>query len=202
VGRVLLDAYAAGVVDGRELGGLVERVLAWPRVRGDPDCLAYSDSGHDDEYCVYNVNSEAAWFLRRAWDLGIQRPGQLARSQVLAAHDAAIVDDDGWWPYRSGNTIRQDWNHNAATIEQHLLLTPELGSAAVAKVIATGIWHPDPRARSFDDPVGYIRLLPWACDARGDAIAAAYGVAAQQRLASDAAQLALWAARTAVACGP
>jgi hypothetical protein len=202
VGRVLLDAYRAGVVDATELGGLVDLILAWPRVRGDPGCLAYSDSGYDDRFCVYNVDSAAAWFLRKAWDLGIRRSGQLALSEALAAHDALAIGAGGWWPYHSGLVAPQDWNHNAATIESHLLLSPDIGADALAAVMPGGLWHPDPRARAWDDPVGYVRLLPWACDRRAGAIAAARAVATQQRLASDTAQLGLWSARTAAACGP
>jgi len=202
VGRALLDGYAAGAVGAAELRELVGLVLHWPRVRGDSACLAYSDSGFDNGLCVYNVSSGAAWFLRAASDAGIRVSGQLELAGLLAAHDAARYDGSGWWPYSSATSGRQDWNHNAAMVESHLLLTPPLGRAALDLGLAQGWSHPDPAARTFDDAMGYLRLLPYGCASRTGADSAARLVAAAQRVASDAAQLALWSARTAQACGP
>ncbi len=202
VGRALLDGLAAGAVSSAEVGDLVDRVLAWPRTTGDPACLAYSDSPNDRRWCVYNVSSGAGWFLRAAWDLGVRRSGQLELAELVAAHDRAIEDGTGWWPYSNATPgVRQDWNHNAWTIEAHLTLSPALGTRALGQVMAGGPSHPDPALRLPDDAMGYLRLLPFACGHRTGVDAAARTIIAQQRIASDAGQVALWAARTAQACG-
>lgn len=203
VGRALLHARAAGVVGDAEVAALVDLVLGWPSVVGDPDCLGYSPRSSDRRICVYNVNMAAAWFLKAAYDAGVRRPGQLEMSARLYAHDARL-QTAGWWPYASSSrSRRQDWNHNAAMIDAQLVLDPAAGQAAIGAVMPGGWQHPDVAARRFDDAMGYTRLLPFACGYRSSAlITADRQVLAAQREASDVGQLTLWAVSTAESCGP
>ena len=202
VGLVLIAGLPSGATSPAEVASLVSLLMGWPRVEGDPDCLAYTPQPTDDKYCVYNGNTAAAWFLRAASDLGVTRAGQLDLSRRLYAHDA-LLQRAGWWPYSSASpTKRQDWNHNAAMIDAQLLLDPSAGQAALDAVMPLGWVHPDPGTRFFDDAMGYMRLVPYACGYRSSSLmAAARSVAAQQRIGSDTGQLALWTARTTQACG-
>ena len=203
VGRALLHARAAGVVGDAEVAALVDLVLGWPSVVGDPDCLGYSPRSSDRRICVYNVNMAAAWFLKAAYDAGVRRPGQLETSARLYAHDAPL-QNGGWWPYGSSTrSRRQDWNHNAAMIDMQFLLDPAAATAALKLVMPGGWRHPDVDRRRFDDAMGYTRLLPYACGYRSSALMNAdRQVMAVQRDASDVGQLTLWAVATAEECGP
>ena len=203
-GRALLEGYRAGVIPASEIQPLVDLVLSWPTVQGDPNCLAYTRQPSDRRYCVYNVNSGAAWFLKAAYDAGIRRTGQLELSRRLYAHDAAL-QHGGWWPYSSAakpNTY-QDWNHNAAMIDMQLDLDRAAGQRALDAVMPGGWVHPVSSLRKYDDAMGYTRLTPFACSYRSSALVAADRaiLPKQKTNAADTGQLTLWAARTARACG-
>lgn len=202
VGLVLIAGMPSGATSAAEIGSLVDLLMGWPRVEGDPDCLAYTPQPTDDRYCVYNGNIAAAWFLRAASDRGVTRTGQLELSRRLYAHDA-VLQTAGWWPYSSASpTKRQDWNHNAAMIDAQLLLDPLAGAAALDAVMPSGWLHPDVGTRFYDDAMGYMRLVPYACEYRsGSLMSAARSIAAQQTIGSDTGQLTLWTARTTSACG-
>lgn len=202
-GRVLLNAHAAGLVTDTEIAGLVDLLMSWPTVVGDPDCLGYSPRADDRRICVYNTNMAAAWFLRAAYDAGVRRPGQLEMSARLYAHDAPL-QTAGWWPYGSSTrSRRQDWNHNAGMIDMQLLLDSPAARAALQDVMPGGWRHPDVNRRRFDDAMGYTRLLPFACGYRSSAlITADRQVMAAQRDASDVGQLTVWTVATAASCGP
>lgn len=201
-GLALVVGLRAGAVQATEVGALVDLVLRWPTVDGDPDCLAYSMSTTDRAHCVYNVSSAAAWFLRAAWDAGVRRPGQLELAERIHRHDAALQLDDGWWPYSSLRpTVRQDWNHNAAMVEFQLLLDPEAGQRSLDLLMPGGWTHPDPKAVQANDVIGYVRLLPFACGHRTAPLEPARARVAAFTSASDAAQAALWSVRTVASCG-
>lgn len=203
-GRALLEGYKAGVIPASEVRSLVDLVLSWPSVQGDPNCLAYTRQPSDGRYCVYNVNSGAAWFLRASYDAGIRRTGQLELSRRLYAHDAAL-QHDGWWPYSSAAKpgSYQDWNHNAAMIDMQLDLDRAAGQRAVDAVMPGGWVHPVSSLRRYDDAMGYTRVLPHACGYRSSALVAADRaiLPKQKSNAADTGQLTLWAARTARSCG-
>lgn len=202
VGRALIDGLRAGAIPAAEVAQQVDLVLAWPRLTGDPGCLAYSDTPYDRRWCIYNASSGAGWFLRAAWDLGVRRPGQLELAAAIGAHDAEAYLGGGWWPYTSRYpSTPQDLNHDSWTIEAHLTLNPDLGAQALAAVLAGGMVHPDPAVRNWDDPMGFLRLVPFDCSKQAGVDAAVRQVAAHRSLADTPAQLALWAARTAAACG-
>ncbi|WP_157598382.1 cell wall-binding repeat-containing protein [Phycicoccus sp. Root101] len=196
----LLVGLRAGEVQAAEVGDLVDLVMAWPRVTGDEDCLAYSTAVSDRRFCVYNVNSSASWFLQSAWDAGVRRPGQQELAQRLYAHDVSKASG-GWWPYSSNHlTTRQDWNHNAAMIDFQFQLDVEAGRASLASVMPGGWVHPD--RSTVNDVQGYMRLLPYACSYRDGVPEAARILAAKQKDASESGQLALWSIRTTASCGP
>ncbi len=196
----LLAGLRAGAVPASEVGALVDLVLAWPRVAGDPDCLAYSVASTDRKHCVYNVNSSASWFLQSAYDAGVRRPGQQELAQRLYQHDVAKASG-GWWPYSSNQpTLRQDWNHNAAMVDFQFQLDVEAGQASLDALMPGGWVHPD--RPTAEDVQGYLRLLPYACGYRDTVPAAARSLAARQKEASASGQLALWAVRTTASCGP
>ncbi|MFQ6172009.1 cell wall-binding repeat-containing protein [Oryzobacter sp. R7] len=200
-GLALVVGLRAGAVPASEVTALVDLVLRWPSIDGDPGCLAYSTSPTDRRYCVYNVNSAAAWFLKAAWDAGVRRPGQLELAERLYTHDVAF-QRDGWWPYSSTRTTaKQDWNHNAAMVEFQLLLDPPAGQATLDLVMPGGWDHPDPAAVHENDVIGYVRLLPFACGYRSPALAPARARFDDFLVASDAGQAALWAVRTVASCG-
>ena len=195
----LLVGLRARVVPAGEVGALVDLVMAWPRVEGDDDCLAYSTSPTDRRHCVYNVNSSAAWFLPSAWDAGVRRPGQQELAERLYAHDVAHASG-GWWPYSSNQlNVRQDWNHNAAMVDFQFQLDVVAGQASLDALMPGGWVHPD-RSRP-NDVQGYLRLLPYACAYRAGVPEAVRGLAAAQKDASESGQLALWAIRTTASCG-
>ena len=203
-GRALLEGHRAGVIAASEIQPLVDLVLSWPTVQGDPDCLAYTRQPSDRRYCVYNVNTGAAWFLKAAYDAGIRRPGQLELSRRLYTHDAAL-QHGGWWPYSSAAkpSTYQDWNHNAAMVDMQLDLDPAAGQKALDAVMPGGWVHPVASVRKYDDAMGYTRLVPSACAYRSSALVAAdRAILPKQRVnAADTGQLTLWATRTARACG-
>lgn len=195
----LLVGLRAGAVSASEVGDLVDIVMAWPRVTGDPDCLAYSTTPTDREFCVYNVNSSASWFLQSAWDAGVQRVGQQELAQRLYQHDVAQASG-GWWPYSSNHlNTRQDWNHNAGMVDFQFQLDVLAGQASVDAVMPGGWVHPD--TSSANDVRGYMRLLPYACQYREGVPEAARALAVKQKDASEMGQLALWAVRTSASCG-
>ncbi|NNM46406.1 cell wall-binding repeat-containing protein [Knoellia koreensis] len=201
VGIGMLAGLRAGAVQADEVGSLVDLVLAWPRVTGDEDCLAYSNAPSDRRTCVYNVNSAAAWFLQSAWDAGVRRPGQQELAQRLYQHDLKVYFD-GWWPYSALTpTRRQDWNHNAASIDFQFQLDVVAGQRSLDLVMPGGWVHPDPQARTASDVMGYLRLLPYACGYRGGVQEPVRQLSAAQRNASEAGQLALWSTRTTASCG-
>jgi hypothetical protein len=202
VGLALLAGYRAGAVPREEVANLVDVVLAFPSVDSDPDCLAYSASPYDRSVCVYNVNSSAAWFLQSAWDAGIRESdGQAELAQRLYAHDVRLAQG-GWWPYSSNRlTLRQDWNHNAAMIDFQFQLDVVAGQQSLDDVMPGGWVHPDPALRTSRDVIGYVRLLPYACQYRGGVVDAASPLVPGFTEASDAGQLALWSVRTAASCG-
>lgn len=201
VGRVLLAGLPSGATSASEVGSLVDLVLAWPRVKGDSSCLAYSPAYGDDRICVYNVNTAAAWFLRAANDAGVVRAGALDLSSRLYSHDA-VHESSGWWPYSAASTKRQDWNHNSAMIDAQLPLDPSAGQASLDAVMPNGWVNPDPLAQRYDDAMGYLRLVPYACGYRSSSLmSAARSVAAKQAIGSDTGQLTLWTALTTQACG-
>jgi putative cell wall-binding protein len=201
-GVALLAGFRAGAVSADEVGALVDLVLAFPTVEGDPDCLAYSTAPTDRSICVYNVNSAAAWFLQSAWDAGVRRsPTQSEMAQRLYRHDVALAVD-GWWPYSSTRlTQKQDWNHNAAMIDFQFQLDVTAGQQSLDVVMPGGWLHPDPALRSPRDVIGYARLLPYACGDRGGVVDAAAPLVPTMGEASDLGQLALWSVRTAASCG-
>lgn len=197
----LVAGLRAGAVPASEVAALVDLVVDWPRVVGDDGCLAYSMAPTDRGVCVYNVNSSAAWFLQAAWDAGVRREGQQQLAALLYAHDA-VLETDGWWPYSSNRlTTRQDWNHNAAMIDFQFQLDVVAGQASLDSVMPGGWVHPDPALASSSDVMGYMRLLPHACEHRGGVPEAARALAAAQWEASATGQLALWAVRTTASCG-
>ncbi len=195
----LLAGLRAGAVPASEVAALVDLVMAWPRVAGDPDCLAYSVASTDRKHCVYNVNSSASWFLQAAHDAGVRRPGQQDLAQRLYQHDV-VKASGGWWPYSSSQlTTRQDWNHNAAMVDFQFQLDVQAGQASLDAVMPGGWVHPD--RSTAEDVQGYLRLLPYACGYREGVPAAARTLAARQKDASASGQLALWAVRTTASCG-
>jgi hypothetical protein len=202
-GRALLGAHEAGLVGDAEIAALVDLVMRWAPLTGDPQCLAYSSRPSDRSICIYNVNTSAAWFLAAAHAAGVQRPGQLELSQRLYAHDKPL-QTAGWWPYGSNApNRRQDMNHNASMIDMQLALDPEAGQASLDAVMPGGWRHPDVAMRRFDDAMGYARLLPYACGYRStEVLNANRQLLAAQRDSSDVGQVALWSAATAEACGP
>ena len=176
--------------------------MRWPRVMDDDACLAYSTAVSDRQYCVYNVNSSASWFLQAAWDAGVQRPGQRELAASLYEHDVAYAYD-GWWPYSSNRlSVRQDWNHNAAMVDFQFQLDVVAGQRSLDELMPGGWVHPTPSLRTRSDVMGYLRLLPYACSYRADVPAAARTLAALQTEASESGQLALWTVRTTASCGP
>ena len=192
VGRVLLDAAAAGAVPPAEIRGLAEVLLGLPRCGGEPGaCVGYSTIARDSLRCVHNVNASVGWFLHRAVreHSADQEAADLAAA--IGVRTAAAYDEDvGGWSYAEGGTRRNDVNHEAGTVEGMLLLDPPLGRRALSRLM---------RRRDYGsprDPIGQIRLLPHSRGSHEEfALEAARQIGLNRSRPAILAQIAYWVAR-------
>lgn len=200
VGRVLLNGWQAGVVTQERIGTLVDLIMEMPRVPAHPGnpgiCIAYSNHSNDTEFCVPNVNAGAGWFLSRAAELGITRPGLAALLDGIRQRDASSFNEQtGWWPYIEGRSTPNDMNHNAYNAESELLLNPAIAQRAIDAVMGRD------RYERWTDPLGQIRLVPFACNRASDSLGLFDRLLQDDRQSPRLlAQMAYWAARNAVEC--
>lgn len=229
VGLPLLAGYEAGAVPESRIQGIVDTLMAMPRIAVPTgQCVAYSDQQADvrPSYCVHNVNSGVAHFLRRASAAGITAPGVTALIQGIVAHEAgAYRPADRWWPYM-GNGPLQDVDHQgySAQAMYHLravwmsdmtlrLRVMQAGPDAVERVMTTA-YPGDALA-----PLAHLRLTStpggmqaWSADGKvmtsvawcevGDRWAgeAAQFIARPAQVPARLAQAAVYSARNAGTC--
>lgn len=161
VGPVFLNGWRAGVLEGWRVQQVVDLLLTFPRVRVPAGiCVAYSTTAPDQELCVDNINTSAAWFLVEADRAGFDVPGLADVVDGVVDYERSALIDGEWWPYMSSTAdTRQDWQHQATMVENMLTLDPEVGfrtltAMTIERTAPTG-W----------EQLAQIRLAPFACDA-------------------------------------
>lgn len=197
VGRVLVEAWQAGVVPRETIEHLVRLVLTTPRITTGPGvCIAYSRHPNDSGFCVHNVNAGAGWFLATARALGITQKGLDEVLDGIAARDAAAFDKRaGWWPYIEGQALLNDFNHNAYNAESELALSPAIGRQAIDVLMSRNDYE------TWLDPLAQVRLLPYSCSQASSLIGEFDRMLGDERQTPGLlAQLSYWAARTARQC--
>ncbi len=141
VGQIVLQAWRNGAVDDSVIEGIVDSLLATPRLDGGK-CLAYSTSRNDAaKPCVYNVNIGAAAFLvnlvkdveYRATE--VRRLIATLRSGLNNGYDRRT----GYWVYMRGNKAAQDMSHQLYTAASADVLDPNF--KAVARMMARPWWQ-------------------------------------------------------------
>jgi hypothetical protein len=137
-----------------EVDRLVSLLVGAPRVPVQHGLsVGYSLLDVDAAECVNNVNALVGWFLERAKRAGSRVKGlsELLAGicQCQASHYRA---DAASWAYIEGRPALNDLNHDAASIEAALILSPPIGRAAGARHM---------RRRDYakwSDPLGQVRL--------------------------------------------
>lgn len=119
VGPTLLDGYLHGAIPKAEVQSLINILMAFPRVAVDRGaCVAYSNSGYDNGYCVHNVNAGVAWFLAEANAAGLGATGMQALITKISIQEAIAYHENTWfWPYSNYSASNQDADHNSYSLE-------------------------------------------------------------------------------------
>lgn len=192
VGPVFLEGWQHGVVPKAKVEQVIHLVETFPLAEVDGTCVAYSTTPQDAPFCVYNINTSAAYFLRLASEAGFDV--DLSRVPTIVARDRSALIDGEWWPYMEGYTRRQDWQHNALMVEAFMTLDPPTGRITLdAMRRAT--------TESVFERMGLLRLTRFDCSL-ADPKLVSDGL---DEYAGDAHYLAIvaWEGALAVeACGP
>ena len=156
VGRVLLSAYRARLVERHIVQRMVALVMELPRVaerHGEGACVGYSTRAKDARECVTNVNQWAGWFLDVAREHGMTAPGsERLIADITRRQASGYRADYGSWPYIEGRPAANDFNHAAASAEAALRLSPAVGRHAGATLM---------NRRDYErwvDPMAQLRL--------------------------------------------
>lgn len=164
VGEPLLEGYKQGVVPRSKVESIVNRLMTQP-VISTPNgkCLLYSNNPNDANWCVLNVSLGAAGFLQKAYDAGIQVPGQLTlvndlKPLIVWSYEKGVEEisadaqgvnqviiKQGFWPYAyekttgtwqfSRDSRAQDWNHNAYMAENAIYLGISQGTNSINNML-------------------------------------------------------------------
>lgn len=116
VGLPLLEGFNAGVVPQSYIQGLVNKLMAMPRVPVTTGtCIAYSNQSSDaanPNYCVHNVNAGAAYFLNKASAAGVTATGLSDLVKNITLHEASTYNTTTkQWPYLGLTGPNQDFDH-------------------------------------------------------------------------------------------
>ena len=199
VGRVLLEAHAAGALPLEQVDRIVSLIVEAPRVPVQHGlCVGYSLMETDATGCVNNVNALAGLFLE-----GARRAGSRAKglTELLAGicqcHAAHYRADVASWAYTERAPALNDHNHDAASIEAALVLTPPIGRVAGPRFM---------RKRDYakwSDPLGQVRLAQ-SFPSHQEALLEPFDAMLTDERADArlTAQLAYWAAQLAPAADP
>ena len=135
VGKVFLEAYAAGVLDRYYIDTLLTRLQAMPRIGVYGGyCYAYSDHPNDIKpgYCVHNVNAGMGAFLSMARQAGFTQASQWITMEITNYEVLKYREWDRSWRYVDFRPGLNPADQNAYTVESMMQLAPELGGAALA----------------------------------------------------------------------
>jgi hypothetical protein len=156
VGIPLLTGWSVGVVPRARVQGIVDMLMAMPRVtvsRGQ--CVAYSTRPEDAQagYEVHNVSAGAGYFLHRAAGLGFGATGMHRLITDIAVHQVdAYRTADIWWPY-IGDGDLQDPDHQAYSAQSVYPTAYWVGREAIYKLLTTA-YPGDPYS-----PIAHMRLV-------------------------------------------
>ncbi|MEU4570735.1 hypothetical protein [Micromonospora sp. NPDC023956] len=156
VGIPFLNGFQAGAVPRDRVQGIVDRLLAMPRVlveRGQ--CVAYSTRPVDCQpgYEVHNVSAGVAYFLHRANAAGFGGTGMHRLITDITIHQSnAYRTGDIWWPYIDDGP-NQDPDHQSYSAQSMYPLEYWVGREAIYKLM-TNSWPDDPLS-----PLAHMRLV-------------------------------------------
>lgn len=155
VGMPLLNGYKAGVVPRDKVQGIVNELMAMPRVPVDRgQCVAYSTQPWDATpgYCVHNVNAGVGYFLHQVAAAGFGATGMHRLiTDITIAEQVAYREQDVWWPYVHDGA-NQDPDHESYSAASMYPLAYWVGREAVYKLMDNS-YPGDPYA-----PLAHLRL--------------------------------------------
>lgn len=144
VGATFLAGLQAGVVPRDRVQGIVDLLMAMPRVPVERGvCVAYSNRPADAQpgYEVHNVNAGVATFLHKANSLGFGATGMQRLITDITVHQVgAYRPADIWWPY-IGDGENQDVDHQSYSAQSMYPIAYWVGREATYKVMSTS--YPD-----------------------------------------------------------
>ncbi|MFY1686505.1 hypothetical protein [Plantactinospora sp. WMMB782] len=156
VGMPLLAGYQAGVVPKARVQGIVDMLMAMPRVPVDRgQCVAYSTRADDAQpgYEVHNVSAGVGYFLHRAGALGLGATGMHRLITDISIHQVdAYRTADIWWPYLADGP-NQDPDHQAYSAQSMYPIAYWVGREAIYKLMTTA-YPDDPMS-----PLAHMRLV-------------------------------------------
>lgn len=156
VGAPFLAGFQAGVVPHARVQGIVNLLLAMPRIpveRGQ--CVAYSNRPADCQpgYEVHNVSAGVGQFLHRANSLGFGGTGLHRLITDITIHQlVAYREADVWWPYIESGDL-QDPDHQAYSAQSMYPLAYWVGRECIYRLLTTA-YPGDPLA-----PLAHMRLV-------------------------------------------
>ncbi|WDZ87178.1 hypothetical protein [Micromonospora cathayae] len=156
VGMPLLTGFQAGAVPRDRVQGIVNQLMAMPRIpveRGA--CVAYSTRPADCQpgYEVHNVSAGAGYFLHRAASLGFGATGMHRLITDITIHQVdAYRTADVWWPYIGSGDL-QDPDHQSYSAQSMYPIAYWVGRECVYKILTTA-WPDDPLS-----PLAHMRLV-------------------------------------------
>ena len=156
VGMPLLAGWQAGVVPRARVQGVVDLLMAMPRIPVEHgQCVAYSTRPADCQpgYEVHNVSAGVAYFLHRAAAAGFGATGMHRLITDITVHQVhAYRPDDVWWPY-IGDGDLQDVDHQAYSAQSMYPVAYWVGREAIYQLMTTA-YPDDPLS-----PLAHMRLV-------------------------------------------
>jgi hypothetical protein len=144
LGQVELDAYAHHRIAYSEITAIIDRLLAFPRIKVRTGIgLAYSDSPNDARpgYSVHNVNQGAAWWLQTALDAGVTYRQAESRDMIAGLNRFELVSYQpgiNGWSYRDGGSQKvQDPAHAGVGAVWAERFDPSLGDGIPKAIMNT-----------------------------------------------------------------
>jgi hypothetical protein len=195
VGKMFLEAHAAGVLNRYYIDTLLTKLQTIPRIPvAGGYCWAYSDHPNDVKpgYCSHNVNAGVGAFLSMAREAGFTAASQWSIMEIARYETLTYRNWDRSWRYVDFRPGLNPADHNAYNVESMMQIAPGVGDAALvwmmSRTLGLGSAEAHARLAKFDC-AGSLRWLP-EFDARMAEPAVAGSLDRQAYVARLAAQAA------------